>query len=85
MKLWLAVYIFGKVAASVGPLPYGMEECEIRAAERSAEFDHGFEANPERVEIDGKAVERKDIRVACVEQADRPVLEDFVRGKGEPR
>lgn len=33
MKLWLVVYAAGQLGGSWGPLPYGMEECQARAAE----------------------------------------------------
>lgn len=78
MKLWLVVYIFGKVALSVGPLPYGMDECRERAAGKSAEFDEGFVRNEGKAWVlDGKTVRRDDVDVRCLEAAERPALEDF--------
>lgn len=33
MKLFMVIYIVGQIGGTVGPLPYGMEECQRRAAE----------------------------------------------------
>jgi len=81
MKLWLVVYIMGKVAVSVGPLPYDMDECHVRAAEKVKEFDEGFERNADKVwTLDGKTVSREDVKVECVETDVRPALEEFEEG-----
>lgn len=38
MKLWLIVYVAGQIGMTVGPLPYGMDECLVRADDKLAEI-----------------------------------------------
>lgn len=84
MSLWLVVTIFGKVALSVGPLPYGMDECHVRAAEKVKEFDEGFVRNADKVwTLDGTTVARGDVKVDCVEAEARPATEEFKEGGTE--
>lgn len=76
MHLWLVIRIFGNVAMSVGPLPYGIDECEVRRAERDAETDQIFIAkdlahDPAMI-IDGKRVQRGDVVTSCEMSRERP-------------
>jgi len=77
MQVWLVVYILGKVAVSIGPLPYGLDECASRKQEIVSEISDGFLKNPGKAVVDGKVLVRSDIEVACVEQDERPELDDF--------
>ena len=33
MNLYMVIYLAGSINASIGPLPYGIEECRDRAAQ----------------------------------------------------
>ena len=33
MKLYMIIYIMGKIGGYVGPLPYDMNECQVRTKE----------------------------------------------------
>lgn len=35
MMLWIMVYVAGTLGGTIGPLPYGMDECQHRAAEET--------------------------------------------------
>jgi hypothetical protein len=47
MKLWFILMIYGSPAVVVGPLPYDMDECRARAAEKVLEAYVKAEAHPE--------------------------------------
>lgn len=66
-KLYILIYIAGHVGATVGPLPYGEEECSRRIAEEYAQIDSTI------VTADGFS--KKDIRYACEWHAERPKIE----------
>jgi hypothetical protein len=69
LKLWIVVTIFGKIAAVSGPLPYGIGECNRRAADiRAAQ---ALDLDP-RMTVEGRRVTQKDIKVECVEAYVRP-------------
>lgn len=78
MKIYVVVTILGKIGMSVGPVPYGMDECHSRIVERIAELDAKFEtdhlATDPRMQVDGRQLQRSDIAVSCVESDARPVL-----------
>jgi hypothetical protein len=62
VKLWLIVTYLNHVIASVGPLPYGMEECQSRA--EALRNDGSLDVRS-GAELDGRRVEPKDIAVEC--------------------
>jgi hypothetical protein len=64
MSLFMVIYIAGQVGATVGPLPYGIEECERQAAEKVAEGNE-HAATPEGYTL-------RDIRIACEFHAEPP-------------
>lgn len=66
LKLWLVIYIAGKVASTLGPLPVSLAECERKAIEYKA----GLNPN---LKTDG--VTAKDIEFVCEAHRSRPVLE----------
>jgi len=39
MNLYIVIYIAGLIGGTVGPLPYGLKECQQRAVETLAEVD----------------------------------------------
>lgn len=45
MKLWLIVYVAGQIGMTVGPLPYGMDECLSRADDKLAEIHEESKGN----------------------------------------
>lgn len=67
MSLWIVIYIAGAVAETIGPLPYDMDECLKRTAEKSAEIDAQF---AQRSTIGGMV--RTDIRIECIRSERRP-------------
>lgn len=69
LKLWIVIYVAGQLAVSLGPLPYGMEECKQRIA---AEKAHG----PDHPEFLGNYDWDRDIRFACELHAERPKAEE---------
>lgn len=76
MKLWIVMTLMGKLASTIGPLPYGMDECAVRVAEKSAEVDKTFaepayQANPDSW-LDGHHLVRSDLVISCVESDERP-------------
>ena len=62
MSLFLVIYILGKVGGTVGPLPYGADECKTRAAEMVAEARD----NP------ASKIRLADVRIVCEFHAVRP-------------
>lgn len=73
MKLWLVILIFGEIAATVGPLPYDMQECVWRAADLAREADEIFASG--RMDdqlVKGKHVTRSDLVHECRYAVIRP-------------
>lgn len=73
MKLWLIMLWLNTVVVSVGPLPYGMDECEEQAREYSNEILSVYETG-RRFEYNGQQLSMHDIRIFCFESEDRPEL-----------
>lgn len=67
MKLWMVIYLAGKIAGSVGPLPYDEDECHRRAVELLAE------GKPDVVTPEGYSL--KDVRFECLRADRRPDAE----------
>ncbi len=57
MNLFIVIYIAGQIGGTVGPLPYGMEECQLRAATQWSKGD------PNIVTPQGYTMQ--DIRLTC--------------------
>lgn len=57
LKLYIVIYVTGQIAGTVGPLPYGVEECEKRTQAHMAKVD------PTIVTPDGYSA--KDVRLSC--------------------
>ena len=77
-KLYMVVLIFGRIFQTVGPLPYGMDECRQTIRSWSAEIDaafieKGLDTDPVMV-VDGRRIARADIVLRCVEASTRPDL-----------
>ncbi len=47
MKLWIVFYLAGNLAGTVGPLPYGIEECRERIVPHIEEANQGIAKHPE--------------------------------------
>jgi hypothetical protein len=73
MDLWLLLVAFGNIGGTWGPLPYGMDECQSRAADMIAEIHSSMEAKP-HVRLDGAVITPADINAYCVEAEERPEL-----------
>jgi hypothetical protein len=67
MKLFVIIYIAGQIGATVGPVPYGMDECRVRAAEMYDTIDPNVRT-PE-------GVMKHDVRFECEMHAERPALQ----------
>lgn len=67
MKIFMIIYIAGKIGMTIGPLPYGLEECIVRAADIMAQ------ANPQVITPEGYT--SKDVSIECELHFERPALE----------
>lgn len=47
MKLWIVFFLAGQPAMTIGPLPYGIEECRERIGEHIREANEGIAKHPE--------------------------------------
>lgn len=65
--LYIMMYMDDKVGGTVGPLPYGLDECLARAA-----HEYGM-MRDDLVTPDGHS--KKDFRLACERHHERPMLE----------
>lgn len=85
MKVWMVIYISGKIVGAIGPLPYDVAECEIRKETIIGHIDTGFAENADALAKTDPDLKRDDIEVVCVEQEERPVIEDadVIRLDGE--
>ena len=84
MKLYMVMLIFGKIAATAGPLPYGMHECKLRGDERMQDFRVMWKAAHEKgliVKIDGKEVGINDHVIECLWADKRPQIDKFKDSK----
>lgn len=64
MKLFMVLYIAGPIGGTIGPLPYGMVECQQRAADLLAE------GNSDAVTLHGFT--QRYVDFACEWHEDRP-------------
>lgn len=64
MKLYIVVYIAGLIGGTVGPLPYGPDECARRVAEQHAALNRDL-TTPQ-------GFTWRDIRFECEWHAVRP-------------
>lgn len=82
LRVWLVVLLFGKVGASIGPLPDD-EACLRRMAELSSAFDQRFEADAvagaRKPRQDGRDIERSDFTLECRRSQDPPAREIQLR------
>ena len=62
MKLWMVIYITGQVAGSIGPLPYGEDECLRRSADRANQCTNSPKALPLTCEDIAFKCENSDTR-----------------------
>lgn len=63
-KLYIVIYIAGQIGGTVGPLPYGIDECRLRAAAQYATMD------PKVVTPEG--ITARDVMFACEFHIIRP-------------
>jgi hypothetical protein len=64
VKLFMVIYIVGKIGGTVGPLPYGIDECEIRAADMLAGLD--------KTVVTPEGHRASDVEFKCEWHAQRP-------------
>lgn len=79
MGLWMVVTLAGHLALSIGPLPYDVDECRARAAEKKAEMDRAYVekdlAHSPQMLIDGRQITMAEAVVSCVLSDKRPAKE----------
>lgn len=81
--LWLVLTIMGSVSATWGPLPYDMQDCQLRIPILSREIDKAFSQTTTPFKPrNGKDVTRSDVRVGCFYLDKKPGLGDQFQ---EPR
>jgi hypothetical protein len=76
MNLWIVIMIAGKLAETVGPVPYGMDRCQELVSDKAADIDAlyrkpGFAADLSRAG-DGSPVPRSAVTIKCEYAAERP-------------
>lgn len=71
MKLYMVLYILGKVAGVWGPLHYDETECKARIEDMIKSAHDSEQAKTS----DGKPLHLKDVRFACETKQDRPSLD----------
>lgn len=64
MKLYIVIYLAGLVGGTVGPLPYGFDECQRRAAEKQAEADPSV--------VTPQGYRASDVKLVCEWHSTRP-------------
>lgn len=78
-NFWLVILLFGKVGASIGPLPGDMKQCQVQLTELSQSFDQRFEADAfadaKPPMLDGRQIKRADFTFECREAPDPPARE----------
>lgn len=81
MKLFLILFVAGKISGTWGPLPYGLDECEARAEAMRADvatiIETGRSTNGANEAVPADRIENlKTWRISCEHRADRPALEE---------
>ena len=79
MKLFLIIYAAGNVAGSVGPLPYGLDECvahrdAMRGNQSAIIESGGYRATGEKVSDADMAVLRS-LSFECEYRSERPDID----------
>ena len=64
MKLWIVIYVVGKIGATVGPIPYDESECWVRAAQSWSELDDKV--------VTEQGYTKDDVQFKCEWHAERP-------------
>ncbi|MFD1330234.1 hypothetical protein [Mycoplana ramosa] len=76
MKLWLILYVGQQIGGTWGPLPYGLNECERRAAEGNA-ISEQARGRPEligKMKRNGISAPLQDWKFVCEFRSERPAL-----------
>lgn len=63
-KLYIVIYLAGHIGGTVGPLPYGFEECDRRAAEQMATADPSV--------VTPQGYRASDVKLVCEWHETRP-------------
>lgn len=66
-KLYILIYLAGKLVGTIGPLPYGMDECHERIAEKMATVNSD--------EFKRRAARESDLNLRCEFHETRPRIE----------
>ena len=76
MNLWIVIYLFGKVAETIGPLPYGEEICQFRIETEMHNVGAVFKEHGGVIHDPGGGpdVTPEDIRFKCVWSDKRPEI-----------
>jgi hypothetical protein len=71
-KLYVLIYLAGKLVGTIGPLPYEMDECLERSSEKMTII------NRDTFKRDGSHA--NDLELRCEYRLTRPVLDDGTEG-----
>lgn len=66
MKLWIVFYYMGHTSMVIGPVPYGMEECQRRVVAQKSVLHDDLE----------NGLRAKDVEITCRLSKTRPAMED---------
>lgn len=77
MKLYMIIYVAGLIGGTVGPLPYGMDECERRVG--------GMKDGADRSVISPEGYTADDIHFVCEWHTVRPGNDPRAGKPREPR
>lgn len=73
MNLWFVIYIGTAVGGSIGPLPYDMAECQLRALDNqqrlSAQISTGHDVNGNPIDPFARLM-----RFKCEQHVERPAI-----------
>lgn len=67
MKLFMVIYLAGRIVGTSGPLPYDEDECRHRANELWRGGDHSA--------VTKEGFTTNDVRFVCERHDDRPQIE----------
>lgn len=67
MKLFMVIYFAGQIGGTVGPLPYGIEECRTRAAD--------IMSNAKQDVVTPEGYTARDVKFECEFHRERPANE----------
>jgi len=74
MSIWMVIYIAGKVAATLGPVPADMAGCQAVLPHYMARIDYD--------KVQQMGYSKHEVSMKCVEHEGRPPLAKFEKTSG---